>query len=346
VLLDIVYNHPGYESSFTRRPDADRWVRTEARGDCGEDAITSCVAGLPDFKTEHPEVAEYLMDAHLSLAKRVGLDGFRLDTVKHVTHEFWQAHRQRVNAQLGEDFFLLGEVWGGDSRVLDPWFKQDEMDAGFDFSFKGSVQGFVQGRGRTIAFAKYLEKRHRVRDGYVLSHYLSSHDVPGALFELNGNKALFKLCVALQFTTLGMPQIYYGEEVGREGGDWPHNRSHMPWGDRDIKPGAGEARDEDMRAWYKRLIAIRHAHEPLRDGDYRILSAEGDLLVFARADADEEVWVALNRGSEAAAVDLAVPELWRDREIVEAVAAEPVTVGDAGVAVKVPARSVRIYVGR
>ena len=48
--------------------------------------------------------------------------------------------------RLGKGFFLLGEVWGGDAQVLDPWFAGDEMDAGFDFGFQGSVAR-VRSRG-------------------------------------------------------------------------------------------------------------------------------------------------------------------------------------------------------
>ena len=129
VLLDVVYNHCGYDSQYTKNPQTKDWFRPEGLGTCGQDDLTSCLAGLPDFKTELPEVADYLMKAHLGLAKRVGLDGFRLDTVKHVDHPFWQEHRKRTRAQLGQDFYLLGEVWGGDSEVLDPWFAGDEMDS-------------------------------------------------------------------------------------------------------------------------------------------------------------------------------------------------------------------------
>ena len=138
------------------------------------------------FRTEWPEVADYLMDAHLGLAARVGLDGFRLDTVKHVDHSFWQEHRRRTRDELGDGFFLVGEVWGGDAQSLDPWFSGDEMDAGFDFGFQGSVLAWVEGRGRTVAFDRYLKSRETVRDGHLLAHFLSSHDVPGALYQLQG----------------------------------------------------------------------------------------------------------------------------------------------------------------
>lgn len=310
VLLDVVYNHAGYNSRYMLDPKTKGWLRSNENGSCGSDDITSCVSGLPDFRTELPEVRDYLIDAHLALAKRVGLDGFRLDTVKHVTHEFWQEHRRRLNAELGESFFLLGEVWGGDAQSLDPWFEHDEMDAGFDFSFQGSALGWLQGRGRTVAFDRYLKQREKVRGGYLLSHFLSSHDVRGALDQLEGDKELFRLAALLQFTSAGLPMIYYGEEVGRPGGDWPDNRSDMPWGSRDIAPGAGKPRDEALRDDYRRLIAIRKAHPALSRGVHTAVATAGDLLVFSQKHEEDEVLVAVNRGTEAAELSVKLPAGW------------------------------------
>jgi glycosidase len=304
VLLDVVYNHAGYNSHYLTNPKTKLWLRSNETGTCGSDDITTCVAGLPDFKTELAEVREHLFEAHLGLAKRVGLDGFRLDTVKHVTHDFWREHRQRVDAELGKDFFLLGEVWGGDAQSLDPWFAGDEMDAGFDFSFQGSTLGWLQGRGRTVAFDRYLKQREKVRAGYLLSHFLSSHDVRGGLDTLEGDKDLFRLAAVLQFTSTGLPMIYYGEEVARPGGDWPENRSDMPWGSRAILPGSGKPRDEALRGDYKKLIAIRKAHPALSRGVHTALSTTGDLLVYSQKLDDDEVIVAVNRGTEAAPLEL------------------------------------------
>ncbi|HEV8581468.1 MAG TPA: alpha-amylase family glycosyl hydrolase [Thermoanaerobaculia bacterium] len=317
VLLDVVYNHAGYDSNYLKDPKTRGWFRATSFGTCGSDDLTSCVSGLPDFKTELPEVADYLMTAHLGLAKRVGLDGFRLDTVKHVDHPFWQEHRRRLREQLGQDFFLIGEVWGGDAQSLDPWFVNDEMDAGFDFSFQGSTLGWVQGRGRTVAFDRYLKSREKVRAGHLLSPYLSSHDVPGALFQLNGDTELFRLAALLQLTAEGLPMIYYGEEVGRPGGDWPDNRSDMPWGNRKVQPGQGKPRDEALRADYKRLIAIRRAHPAFARGVHTGLATDGDLLVFLQRDeaSGDTVVVAVNRGAAPAAASFEAPAEWKEAPV-------------------------------
>ena len=64
-----------------------------------------------------------------------------------------------------------------------------------------------------------------------------------ALYNLGGDMDAFRLCVALQMTSLGIPTIYYGEEVARDGSVWPLNRNDMPWGERDVHARQGrEAR--------------------------------------------------------------------------------------------------------
>jgi len=319
VLLDVVYNHAGYDTRYLRDPKTRKWLRSTIVGDCGEDDLTSCLAGLPDFKTEQPEVAKFLLDAQIAWAKRSGIDGFRLDTVKHVDHPFWQEHRKRTRAELGPQFFLLGEVFGADAEVLEPWFEPDEMDAGFDFSFQGNVLGFVQGRGRTVAFNRYLEMRQKVRPGHLIAHYLSTHDTTGALFQLKGDMALFRLAAVLLFTTSGIPVVYYGEEVGRLGGEWPDNRSDMPWGTRDVLPGAGLPRDDALRRDYQKLIGIRRAHPALSRGNHIALSTEGDLYVFARRDAASKdlVVVAVNRGSQPATAIFAAPPEWEAAKVID-----------------------------
>ena len=317
VLLDVVYNHAGYDSRYVCDPRFRGWTRNTQSGDCGEDDVTSCVAGLPDFRTERPDVARYLMDAQLGWARRSGVDGFRLDTVKHVDHPFWAEHRRRTRAELGPWFFLLGEVWGGERDSLDAWFAPDELDAGFDFSFQGSTVGFLLGRGRTVAYERYLEGRQKVRPGHLLAHFLSTHDVTGALALLGGDRELFRLAAVLQLTTSGIPVVAYGEEVARDIGAWPRNRTDMPWGDRPIPPGAGVPRDEALRDFYRTLLALRRAHPALSRGAHEALATDGDLLVFARRDAAtrDAVVVAVNRGSAPVRARFRPPEEWTGGEV-------------------------------
>lgn len=348
VLLDVVYNHSAYDSPYRNRTTAsgEPWLRL-GEGNCEIDPIKCAVGGLPDFKTELPEVRKYLLDANIGLAKYAGVDGFRLDTFKHIESDFWLEHRARTRAELGQGFFLLAEYWAGTPTSLDGFFARDEVDAGFDFSFKGSCEGFAMERGRAIAFGSYLAKRHKIRPGYLVAHYLSSHDEPMSLANLGRDKDRFKLCVAVQMTSLGLPTIYYGEEVARAGSEWPLNRNDMPWGDRDILPGKGVGRDEAMRDYYKQLIRLRKAHPALTRGDFQLLTGPQDpALAYVRHDAQSKdgVLVIVNRGDKPLPVGYELPATWGSTVIVDFQNNEAVPVVDGRFAVTVPARSARIYI--
>jgi alpha-amylase len=346
VLLDVVYNHSGYNSRYSERKTAagEAWLRT-AEGNCEVDAITCRVGGLPDFKTEIPEVREYLLQANIKLAKQTGVDGFRLDTYKHVETDFWLEHRKRTRADLSQDFFLLAEYWGGTASSLDAFFARDEVDSGFDFSFKGSCESFANGRGRAVAFASYLGKRHAIRKGYQVAHYLSTHDEPMALANLGGDKAKFRMCVAIQMTSIGIPVIYYGEEVGRGGSEWPTNRNDMPWGERDIYPGHGIARDESLRDFYKSLLRVRKEHPALTLGNYTLLSSPQEKLVaYLRADlvSSDQVLVLANREPDGFLADYPVPEAWVGKQIVDALSGAPVQIEVGRIKLDMAPVSVRI----
>jgi alpha-amylase len=159
--------------------------------------------------------------------------------------------------------------------------------------------------------------------------------------------ARFKVCAALQMSTLGIPVIYYGEEVARGGGNWPTNRKDMPWGKRKIEPGAGIERDEVLRAYYKRLIETRRAHRALSRGAFEALSTDGDLLVFQRTDAETQdaVIVAVNRGATAAGLAVAVPAVWSGAtEAEEIMTATRVRVTGGRLVSEVPPLEARIFV--
>ncbi|MBL8346501.1 MAG: alpha-glucosidase C-terminal domain-containing protein [Rubrivivax sp.] len=352
VLLDVVVNHTGYTSSYGTRKTAagDAWIRS-GEGNCEVNAVTCAVGGLPDLKTEIAEVRDHVIGANIALARRTGVAGFRIDTYKHVDSDVWAEHRKRTRNELGPGFFLLAEVWGGTAQGLDPLFERDEVDAGFDFSFKGSCEGWVAGRGRTVAYAAYLRARHRVRPGYVLAHYLSSHDEPMMLGNLRGDRERVRLCAALQMTSLGMPVIYYGEEVGRGGHAWPFNRNDMPWGERDIAPGKGVARDEALRGFYKQLIGLRKEHAALRRGDFTMLTQPADrTLAFARrvpgpdGTTSDAVLVLANREEQAVSADVALPDWWPARPLRDRLSNETLSAAAGRLKVDMAPKSVRIVV--
>jgi glycosidase len=201
------------------------------------------------------------------------------------------------------------------------------------------------GRGRSIAYGSYLRSRHAVRKGYLLAHYLSTHDEPMLLGNLGGDRDKFRICAAMQMTSLGLPVIYYGEEVARGGHEWPLNRNDMPWGERDIQPGKGVARDEGMRAYYKALIKLRGEHPALRTGDYTLLMQPKDAAVaFARRDAasGDQVLVFANREDRSVPVDVALPQGTVTTGLTDGLTGQAVAQADGRIQFDMAPKSVRI----
>ena len=268
VLIDVVLNHTGHGSPWEARAD---WTRSPARGDCGHDDTTSCIYGLPDFRTEKPEVAEYLVRTQAMWAQKSGCDGFRLDAAKHVDHGILR----RLRAALPRPFVLLGEVMGTGATRDDDY---PELDWLFDFEFADRALEFVTGAQDAKRLDEYLKQRARRANRYV--HYLDTHDVAGFLARVHGDKNAMKLAAALELSIPGLPLIYYGDEVARATGEWPANRSDMPWA----------AQDREMLAHYKKWIA---AHKRM-SGPVETIEADGPRYAFRRG----KVTVILNGGDK------------------------------------------------
>lgn len=291
VILDVVYNHVGYGAEWTQtRPE---WLRQGE--ECGGAAITLCLSGLPDLKTELPEVQQYLFEAHIGLAERVGADGFRLDTYKHIAQEFWQSHRANTRARLGDDFFLIGEIWDADKYTARTPFEEDTLDGILDFSFRDRTLKLLNGVEAPARYARYFTKRHDVPDGHVMAPFLSSHDVPMLLAMLRGDVEKLRIAFALQMFADGPPVITWGEEIGRRGGVWPNNREDMAWGKSNSQqPGAYEPRDEDLRSDVQAMISLRKGQPDMRHAQVETIEAEGNLLVLKKGN----VILAINRGDD------------------------------------------------
>jgi len=308
IILDVVINHAGYRARWSGDP---KWTRSPETKTCpnDEDAteLTRCLMGLPDFRTENPEVRETVLGWHLGWSARFPFDGFRFDTLKHVEPEAFAAlhngaERQASELHGCEGFLVLGEWWGataGDatSREL---VEAGVADTLYDFRFHGDVEGFASGRMRAEAFAHHLEARH-VAGALPMVHFLDTHDVDTMMFRLEGNRDRYALAAVLLMTVHGIPLVTWGNEVAKMGGKWPKNRDPMPWAALDTDSGR-----ESFDTW-RSLIGLRKQLPALRGTQFETLLAStntgsGDAqLAYLRGEASDEagaVLVVMTRGDK------------------------------------------------
>ena len=320
------------------------------------------IPALPKLNTENAEVREHLWSV-ASHWLEFGIDGWRLDVPEEIDDEaFWQEFRRRCRA-VNPDAYLVGEIW----NVAPDWVRGDRFDALMNYPLLEAILGFVGGPSLDTALvASHHELSMHVRPSAATTfasaitdqassyqpatvaaqlNLLSSHDMPRFRTLVSGDLAAVRLAVVLQMTLPGAPCVYYGDEIGMEGGNDPDCRRSFPAG------AAG--RDDELRATFRDLIAVRRARPALRSDGLRVAGAEGACLVVLRGGPDdpsasgEACVVVINAGPASALAPARIPELAGMRLAPLAIAGlqggSPVDVGaDGRMEVNAPARTASI----
>jgi len=270
--------------------------------------------GLKDLDTTNPEVVAALIDVFEFWIGQTNIDGFRIDTVKHVEHSFWQqfapAIRQYAASQGKNDFLMFGESFDGDDALDGSYTMPNELDSVFYFPQKFQVFDDVFKYGGPTSKVQDLYDQRAVDYGSapqpdgvgvapqdVLVDFIDNHDLPRFLFD-NPDHAALKAALAYLFTEDGIPCLYYGTEQGFLGGNDPAYREPLWWSDYDTSG--------DLFQHVAALTHLRRASDALRRGDFQIrwvsdrVNGEEDahVLAFERATDSQRVLVVINTAGD------------------------------------------------
>ena len=156
------------------------------RGDstfAGESAEYGDFVGLDDLFTEQPKVRDGMIDVYKTWAE-LGIDGFRIDTVKHVNLEFWQkfspAILEAAEAQGTKDFFMFGEVFDADPKFMSTYTTKGALQATLDFGFQQNAVAFAKGDPSTKLRDFYANDDYYTdtdSNAYQLPTFLGNHDM-------------------------------------------------------------------------------------------------------------------------------------------------------------------------
>jgi len=117
---------------------------------------------------------------------------------------------------------------------------------------------------------------------------LGSHDLQRILYTLGQDQSRNRLAVAFLLTYVGVPCIYYGDEIGMSGNSALDARNCMEWD--------SSKWDTDLRAYYQTLIKLRRTSPALINGGFQVLLAEENILAYLRDTDEEQIIVVGNRG--------------------------------------------------
>lgn len=337
------------------RTDADATAKTPAwlndrtlyhnRGDStwsGESTTYGDFVGLDDLFTEHPDVVEGMGDIYSTWVD-FGIDGFRIDTVKHVNMEFWQQFAPEITERAREigndDFFAFGEVFEADPAFMSQYTTTGRMQATIDFAFQARAVELAKGGPGTAMrdlFAADDWYTDTDSNAYQLPTFLGNHDMgrvghflaqSGASGEELLQRARF--AHALMYLFRGQPVVYYGDEQGftGDGGDKDARQDMFAsqvasYNDDDLIGTDATTADENfdtehpLYRWIAELAALRTEHPALADGAqvHRYASDSAGVLAVSRFDRDRgvEYVVAVNNATEPAS---AAFQTWTPRTV-------------------------------
>jgi alpha-amylase len=308
----------------------------------GENSVHGDFVGLDDIFTEHPRVVRGLIDV-FSQWLDYGIDGYRIDTVRHVNNEFWQAFSPAIRArarELGRRGFLqFAEVYNeaGDPSTLAEFSTNVvPIDTTIDFGFFAAARRYVSQAGTAAALADFF-----IRDDYYTDHdsnvhatttFLGNHDAgrfgyflredntgasPGQLADL------VRLGHGLLYLSRGQPVLYYGDEqgmIGRGGHDMQARESLFASRAPDFRDapllattrtGADDKYDRDhpFYRFFSQLGRLRAEHVALRTGAMipRFTTVPA-IAAFSRVDRTERVeYLAVFNNSRTKTLRAAVP---------------------------------------
>lgn len=353
------------------------------RGDssfAGESSNYGDFFGLDDLFTEHPDVVTGFIDVFTGTISTYGIDGFRLDTVKHVNTEFWQKFVPAVMTYAQSngkpDFFIFGEVFSGDATLLSYYTTEAGLPSVLDFGLQGNARGFAEQSQATNNLRDFFAADDYYTDAdsnaYQLANFVSNHDggierfgyhLRGTLPGASDGELVdrMELAYALPFFARGFPVIYYGDEQGFTGGGSDKNaREDMfpsqvaEYNANDLIGTIDTTADDNFNPshpLYQTLLdysAVYTTHAALRYGAqiHRYSEGGAGIYAFSRIDNGEKVEYVVVLNNSTSADSASIPTWSLNTQftpIYPTGGAVITTTGTGELAVNVPALSVTIY---
>lgn len=333
-------------ASFPRAPkvvsDAKvpAWLNDPAmyhnRGDstyAGESTTYGDFSGLDDLWTERREVVSGMEKIYQRWVRDFGVDGFRIDTVKHVNMEFWTRWATALDKYAAvhgrKNFFMFGEVYSADTSVTSPYVTEGRLDATLDFPFQDAARQYASQGGSARKLASVFGDDYKYTtdkaNAYEQVTFLGNHDMGriGHFLKQDAPDATDaellrkdRLANELMFLSRGNPVVYYGDEQGFTGSGGDKDARQTMFASKvadyldDDEIGTARTHADDSydknAPLYKEIAALaklRKANPALTDGvQTERYAADGPgVYAFTRTDAKTgaEYVVAFNNAEDA-----------------------------------------------
>lgn len=339
VIQDQVANHVGFKHSWAKNAPLENWFSPFAPNTFNNSVLLSPNASaserdsllkgwfdfsLPDLNQDEPEVARYEIQNALWWIAATGADGIRQDTIQYMSRPFIRDWSRAILKQYPK-LFMVGEVFERDSIQTaffqggkTGWDKVDtNLPSVFDFKLWETSEEVFTGKKPMRALRDVLKYDGAYGNVNNLTTLSSNHDTKRFMSLDGATVEGAMLHLAFLLSTRGVPQIYYGEEMGFTGGDDPDNRQDFPggWAQDKINKfdnGGRLAAERKMFEWTQRWIETRKRNPAMRSGQTIDVFYDENIYAFRRVKDKNDVLFIFNSSDQRQSVSF-------DRKLINAV---------------------------
>ena len=277
IIIDIVANHTAWDSVLMKHPE---FYKKDAQGNIiPPNPDWTDVAGL-DYR--NPQLRIYMTDMLKYWLKEFDLDGFRCDVAGEVPTDFWENARAELT-KIKPDIIMIAEA-------NKPELLTKAFDLDYAWPFHSTITDVLEnGAAAQAIIFNWRAEHERYPKGALEMRFSDNHDEKRAIARFGERGAL--AASALVFTMDGVPMLYNGMEVGdttESGAPALFEKLPVFW--------QISERRSNFLPFYEQLIATRHAHPALQQGETEWVQngAPDRVLTFLRRGAGEEYFVAIN----------------------------------------------------
>lgn len=275
------------------------------------------VEQMPDLNQRNPFVAKYLMQNMIWWIEYSGLDGIREDTYPYSDQKFLSEWNEAILKEY-PNFNITGEVWIEEPAFLAPYQKNSKLNKQIntnlpsliDFGLYKAIKNFLHKNGSINELYETLSKDFLYPDPNNLLTFADNHDIERVMNRADEDTSKFELAFVFLLTTRGIPQIYYGTEIGMRGGkthgqlreEFPGGFPHHP---RNAFQKSGKTAGENkIYNFFKKLLEIRSSYSSLRRGKLVHYPPQNEVYYYLKVYDNEKTLVVLNNGNHKFNLDL------------------------------------------